>query len=80
MGTSVDGGHSCARKYDDAAAVKASAPVGALLAKVGEDGWVYVGSTGAFVARTSGTLYLTFNDSVRSDNTGGYSVHCHTSN
>jgi hypothetical protein len=69
-------GHSCGKK--PSGSVSESAPVGALLARVGDGGWILVGSHGSFTATSTGTVRFTVNDSPRSDNSGGYDVRYRT--
>jgi hypothetical protein len=46
-----------------------------LIAKIGSGSWFAVGSGGTIgKATASGELYLAYNDSVYSDNTGSYSA------
>ena len=64
-------GSSCPPKFDPAMPVP-TAPVGALIARVGGGDWFSPAEP--TVAQTSGRVFLGFNDSTVSDNTGGYSV------
>lgn len=77
-------GVRCSPKYDPGAAVP-SAPIGALIAKVGSGSWFGVGGTGTcapgsptctltMTAPSAGEVYVGYNDSYWADNSGSYSV------
>lgn len=74
-------GSSCPSKMDSSA-VLSSAPIGELLASIGQPGvdssatWFSVGSSYSTTASTNGDLYLLFNDDpgYYSDNSGNYQV------
>ena len=70
---SVVGGAACTRKYS-ATTTLPSAPVGALLARIGAGPWVFIGHHASLTATTTGSLSFTFNDSDRSDNSGAYAL------
>ena len=49
-----------------------TAPVGALIARVGSTGpWHLIGSSGSITATQTGTLFVAYNDEIRSDDHGG---------
>lgn len=80
MTTDPDGGrylagHTCGSKHDPAA-VLPSAPIGALLARVGAGPWFVAGSSYSGVVSGSGRLFLLYNDDpgTYSDNGGAYSA------
>lgn len=50
-----------------------TAPIGTLLAKIGDGAWVAVGS-GPVTLTGSGTLFLAYNDTYGGDNSGTYTV------
>lgn len=64
-------GVQCADKYG-AADLLPSAPVGELLANT-NGSWFAVGASDSFSAG-SGTVYLAYNDSIYTDNTGSYTA------
>lgn len=68
------GGINCGPK-DDPNATLPGAAIGLLIARIGSGSWFAVG-TGSTIARAaaSGEVYLAYNDSVYSDNTGSYSA------
>jgi hypothetical protein len=65
----------------DGTAVQPSAPIGALLGRIGSGPWFFVGSSGSFTASAGGRLYLLYNDATwgYADNSGGYSVNVEVS-
>lgn len=68
------GGIDCGPKYDQNATLP-SAPVGALIGRISNGGgWFTIGSSRTWTAGRTGTLYLLYNDSKYSDNTGSYSA------
>jgi len=80
MATDPDGGRflagtSCGSKSDPAS-VLPTAPIGALLGRIGSGPWFVVGSNYSGVASSSGRLFLLYNDDpgYYSDNGGGYSA------
>jgi hypothetical protein len=68
-------GRPLGRKFD-AAAVLPSAPIGALLARIGSGPWFLVGSSASFTAGAGGQLYLLYNDANGgyANNSGGYYI------
>jgi len=66
-------GKACTPKLDADAKV-ASAPIGALIARIGSGSWFLVGSGDAGAAPANGRLELAFNDSLYADNSGTYHV------
>lgn len=62
------------KKYDSGS-IYPSAPIGALVGKIGSTGsYFFIGSKNQLVMPYSGTLFLCYNDSIFGDNTGGYTV------
>jgi hypothetical protein len=74
-GTTSVGGQEVPYKVDESA-VLPSAPVGALIARIGDGRWFEVDSSWQGLARASGMLSFAFNDETDSyaDNTGSYTV------
>lgn len=67
------GSSSCVPKYDSGA-VLPTAPIGELIAKIGDGAWFGVGTRTTTTADGSGYIYLAYNDSEYYDNTGSYSA------
>jgi hypothetical protein len=59
---------------DDPDAVLSGAAIGQLIARIGDGAWFGVGSRTTVTAGGSGYIYLAYNDSAYSDNTGSYSA------
>lgn len=66
-------GSSCPPKIDTDATLP-TAPIGALLARIGNGAWFLVGGKYTAVANAGGRLFLLYNDTTRGDNTNGYNV------
>ncbi|MGY3320781.1 hypothetical protein [Arthrobacter sp. TE12232] len=67
-------GHACTPKLDQSAPLP-TAPIGALIARVGTSGpWNLIGSKGSITAAASGNLYLAYNDSYLPDDSGSYTL------
>lgn len=56
----------------------ASSGIGALLARIGNGSWFFVGEHRVFSAHATGSLELAYYDTDHSDNAGGYSVEIAT--
>lgn len=67
------GSVNCGPK-DDPNATLAGAAIGLLIAKIGAGPWFAVGTGKTVTAGSSGYVYLAYNDSIYSDNTGSYSA------
>lgn len=68
-------GGSCGKVLAGQGAPLPNQPVGELLHRISPDGgWAPAGFSLTFTAGRTGTLYLIFNDSVYSDNSGHYTV------
>lgn len=67
------GSFRCSPK-DDPEAVLSRAAIGQLVARIGGGPWFGVGSGTTITAGRSGYIYLAYNDSAYSDNTGSYSA------
>ena len=76
---SVAGPIPCGTKADLSAPMP-SAPVGALIGRVGEGAWFQIGSHSLVTSDEAGLLTLRYNDSVPGDNTGSYRVVIYTGN
>ncbi len=72
-GSRYRGSFNCGPKDDPNAALSGAA-IGLLIAKIGGGAWFGVGTGTTFTAGGSGYIYLAYNDSVYSDNTGSYSA------
>lgn len=67
-------GVSCGMVYSSDATLP-KAPIGDLLRRISNGGgWVAAGESDTFTAERTGTLYLVYNDSIYSDNSGSYTV------
>jgi uncharacterized membrane protein YgcG len=74
-GTRYDSGTLCSPK-DDPNAELSGAPIGLLIARIGNGPWFNVGGPNyqEFFANASGVLTLAYNDSYYPDNENGYSA------
>jgi hypothetical protein len=67
------GSFNCGPK-DDPNATLSGAAIGLLIARIGGEAWFGVGTGTTVTAGSSGYIYLAYNDSVNSDNTGAYTA------
>ncbi|MCX6020320.1 MAG: hypothetical protein NTZ05_01040, partial [Chloroflexi bacterium] len=67
------GNSTCPPKLDGNAPLP-SAPIGALLGRIGGGSWFMIGSNRTFIADRAGRLSLLYNDTYRGDNDGRYEV------
>lgn len=66
-------GVPCDLKFDEFCP-SATAPVGALIGRIGDSGWFRVGSNLVVRATRTGSLWLAHNDHTPTDNTGSFEV------
>ena len=66
-------GKNCGLKYDPMAAAP-DAPIGSMIARVGNGRWFFVGTRKTFKPNHPGELNLAYNDSYYGDNDGVYRV------
>jgi hypothetical protein len=67
------GRFNCGPKDDPNAALSGAA-IGQLIARIGDGAWFGVGTRTTVTPGASGYIYLAYNDSDYSDNTGSYSA------
>jgi hypothetical protein len=72
-GSRIIGSTPCASKIDPSCPLP-TAPVGAVIARIGDGAWTLIGTKAEIVAPRDGELWIGFNDWIPSDNQGSYTV------